>query len=77
MAPDDPQCDEYFITRRKNRLQILFGSSKSLIKMCEWQGYLSAVCGNPLFDTMTDENSSLHVHHLIPKRKGGKICTII
>ncbi len=67
-SPDDPELKEYWSKRNKRRNQ---SEAKRLNKIQERvakrEGYKCPVCGDSLFN-----DEPLHLHHLIPKCKGGK-----
>lgn len=67
-SPDNPELKEYWEKRHKKRNQ---SEAKKLNKIKEnvakRQGYKCPICGESLFN-----DEPLHLHHIIPRCKGGK-----
>lgn len=69
-APDDPEWTKYFIDRKLAKFKSLNKSRPNLIKMMQWQAFICPFCCE-LMTPDEDQIGSVHVHHLIPKHKGG------
>lgn len=69
-APDNPQWENYFIERKLAQFKNRYKTRRSLIKMMKWQAFICPICCE-LMVPEEDEIGSIHVHHLIPKHKGG------
>lgn len=67
MHPDNPACDAYFDGRKRDNLFRKFNTNKSMLRMFESQGTLCAVCG----ESLASDEGQLHIHHLIPRSRGG------
>jgi RNA-directed DNA polymerase len=69
--PDDPKWEKYFKDRGLSQFKQKYSNKPSLLKMMRWQSYICPVCCELMIPS-ADEKESLHVHHLIPKHKGGR-----
>ncbi|MEM9804619.1 MAG: group II intron reverse transcriptase/maturase [Cyanobacteria bacterium P01_D01_bin.56] len=65
-SPDDPSLKEYWEKRSKMRVKDLRPSRQKLARR---QDYKCPRCGESLFN-----GEILHLHHKIPRSKGGKDC---
>lgn len=63
-SPDDPRLSDYWKRRSKLRAKDLTPSSQKIAKR---QGYMCPTCGDSLFN-----GEELHLHHIKPKKQGGK-----
>ena len=67
-SPDDPSLQEYWEKRRKKSSKSeveIFNKKQAVI--AGKQNFKCPVCGQTLFN-----NEPLHLHHIIPRSKGGK-----
>lgn len=69
-ASDDPKWNKYFKDRKLCKFKSLNKTRLSLLRMMEWQAFICPFCCE-LMAPEGNETSSVHVHHLIPKHKGG------
>ncbi|WP_041619110.1 HNH endonuclease [Stanieria cyanosphaera] len=67
-SPDDPELKEYWENRNKKRnLSEAEKLNKIQQKVAKKQEYICSICGESIFD-----DEPLHLHHIIPRCKGGK-----
>lgn len=67
---DDPEWKRYFKNRALSRLKHKYINRLSLLRMMRWQSFICPVCLE-LLSSEEEEQEPVHVHHLIPKHKGG------
>lgn len=63
-SPDDPTLKDYWLNRKKKEASNLTPSKQ---KMAKRQNYICPVCSQSLLN-----NEELHIHHKVPKAKGGE-----
>ena len=69
-APDDLKWNTYFMERKLSKFKSRYKNRPTLLKMMKWQAFICPICCE-LMIPEEDEIGSVHVHHLIPKHKGG------
>lgn len=69
MAPDDgsPEAIAYWNTRAANRQKLAWDRNESRLILAKRQYHICPMCGESLYN-----GEELHVHHIKPKKKGGK-----
>lgn len=69
MVPDDrsPISLAYWEKRQANKQHKTWSNYESRLKLAKKQYHICPICEESLYN-----NEELHVHHIIPKKKGGK-----
>jgi RNA-directed DNA polymerase len=76
MNPYDPnpEVQQYFTERKKSQAKTLLEIQESKSQMAKWQDDICPICGENIYGEVFDDDVTplLHVHHLIPRKQGGK-----
>ena len=67
--PDDPTWEKYFKDRKLSQFKQRYQNRPHLLKMMRVQSFICPVCLETMSPDLDEE--PVHVHHLIPKHKGG------